>query len=284
MQRRTFLRKTLTRASAVGAIAGMVNPFETGRSIGSYYTGDSPETVVSSGEIRNGYRQRTDSGYRLEYEWRGRDGRQWQLDCRIDHTEYKREQRRSRSYVSAFEAARSSSIAARIANALAEATPRDGTGSSVSPAERLEGIVAFVQNFEYAVDPETKGTPEYHRAIVETLVDGCGDCKDLTYLLAGILSQPSFEYRTAMVFVPEHMLLGVRRADLPDRVAFGTLGETDYVPIETTTREPIGTLSRGPLLGIYDRGFEYFDERAAGGTAVDFLRNPSEIDVIRQSL
>jgi hypothetical protein len=284
MQRRTFLRKTLSGASAVGALAGLINPFETGRSIGSYYTGEPPEATVPSGEIRNGYRRRTDSSYRLEYEWQGRNGRRWHLDCRVDHAAYEREGRRSRSYVSAFEAARSSPIAARIAKSLAEATPTDGTESSVSPAERLEAIGAFVQSFEYAIDPETKGTPEYHRAVVETLVDGRGDCKDLTYLLAGILSQPPFEYRTAMVFVPEDMLLGVRQADLPAGMAFDTLRGTGYVPIETTPGEPIGTLSRGPLLGIYDRGFEYFDERAAGETAVTFLRNPSEIDIVRRSV
>jgi len=87
-----------------------------------------------------------------------------------------------------------------------------------------------------------------------------------------------------MVFVPEHMLLGVHRADLPPTLADRTLADTDYVPIESTADDPVGTLSREPLLGIYDNGFEYFDRDAAGKTAVTSLRSPSEIEVVRQNL
>ena len=282
VRRRTLLYKALKTVTAVGSIASLINPFEPAAAVSAFYAGRGQPGTPGDGDLENGHRSLSSGVYRLRYEWY--DDRYRTLDVRIDRSTYTSAAHRSRGYVSAFDAARSTPTAERIGSALSRVVRPDPGGSHSAEQRRLATAVAFVRSFEYAVDPDTKGSVEYHRDPVETLVDGRGDCKDLTYLLAAILSQPPFEYRTAMVFIPEHMLLGVHRADLPSAGANDTLADTDYVPIESTTSEPIGTLTRGPLLGIYNQGFEYFDTDAAGETAIESIRNPSEIDVVRRSL
>lgn len=295
MLRRDFLTKALGRVTAAGTVAGIVNPFETGRSVGAFYTGSGASERPGTGELENGRRTLDGGTYRLEYNWWTPDHRRCRLRFPVERSTYRAATDRSWGYLSAFDAARSSRTVARLAGQLTSATPVDGASPPADgpgaesearspPRERLATAVAFVRSFEYAVDPETKGTPEYHRDPVETLVDGRGDCKDATYLLGGILSHPPFGYRTAMVFVPEHMLVGVRRADLPEDVDAEALPGTEYVPIEATSDEPIGELSREPLLAVYDRGFEYLDCRGTAATAGHLLSNPSEIDVLTRSI
>ncbi|CCQ36963.1 uncharacterized protein Nmlp_2812 [Natronomonas moolapensis 8.8.11] len=295
MHRRTFLTKTLNRATVAGTIAGVINPFETGRSVDAFYTESGVSEGPESGGLENGRRTLARGMYRLEYDWWIPDHRRFRLRFPVEQSTYRAAADRSWGYLSAFDAARSSRTVARLAGEFASisplgggSAPADGAdsefGARLPPRDRLAAAVAFVRSFEYAVDPETKGAPEYHRAPTETLVDGRGDCKDATYLLGGILSQPPFGYRTAMVFVPEHMLVGVRRADLPEDVDAEALPGTEYVPIEATADEPIGELSRDPLLAVYDRGFEFLDCRETAATAGHLLSNPSEIDVLTRSM
>lgn len=281
MQRRTFLSRTLNRVTAGGVVAGILNPFETGRSIKSFYIGDDTDTTrLVSTELKNGWRRRTGDEYRLEYEW-GEDleSSRKRVGVTIGRSEYERAARQSLGYVGAFDAARTSPIAKRVATALSDDV-HSSDGNPLTPQRRLAMVISFVRSFEYATDPDSKGSPEYHRSVAETLVEGRGDCKDLTYLLAGILSAPPFGYRTAMVFVPEHMLVGVRIEDLPNGADCDRLADTGYVPIETTSDDPIGELSRDPLIGIHDRGFEYFDHRAVSETAATSVQTPSGTDVI----
>ncbi len=282
VRRRTLVYKALKTVTAVGSIATLINPFEPAAAVRSFYAGHGQPGAPGDEDLENGHRSLSSGVYRLRYEWY--DDRYRTLDVRIDRSTYASAARKSRGYVSAFDAARSNPTAGRIASALSGFVRPDPGGSHSAEQRRLATAVAFVRSFEYAVDPDTKGSVEYHRDPVETLVDGRGDCKDLTYLLAAILSQPPFEYRTAMVFIPEHMLLGVHRADLPPSVADDTLADTDYVPIESTVDDPIGTLTGEPLLGIYNSGFEYIDGRAALETGWRFLRDPSESEALTNSL
>lgn len=123
--------------------------------------------------------------------------------------------------------------------------------------------------------------PESHRTVEETLVDGGGDCKDLTYLLVGVLSQPPFGYRTTMVFLSEHMLAGVHKDDLPGAYADApTLPGDEYVAIESSSSQPVGSFRDKPVLAIYDDGFEYIDRPAVIRTAGEFARDPTEFRIV----
>lgn len=287
MRRRPFVRKLGTVTA--GAVASTIlNPFEVGHAVSSVYrsrlaespTGP-PETLPKSGDrqLRNGL-------YQLRYAWTDSTARRWQMVFEVDHTAYTAAEARSWGYLQAFRAARSDSHARRMGNQLETATlSSESTAGSLATADRLRRAVGFVTSLEYAVDADSKGLPEYHRTPVETLVDGRGDCKDLTYLLAGILSQPPFEYRTAMVLLPEHMLLGVHADDLPAADSDAPrLPDGEYVAIECTTNRPIGEFRDAPVLAIYDGGFRYVDETALADTTSRFLREPTSFDVVANAL
>lgn len=287
MRRRPVLRKLGTVTA--GAVASTVlNPFEVGRAVGAVYRhrlADSPngppETLPESGDrqLRNGV-------YQLRYAWTDSTARRWQLAFEVDHAAYTAAEARSWGYLQAFRAARSDSAAQRMGDQIETATLSGGpTAGSLTAVDRLSRVVGFVTALEYAVDPDSKGVPEYHRTPVETLVDGRGDCKDLTYLLAGIVSQPPFEYRTAMVLLPEHMLLGVHGADLPAAYADAPrLPNGEYVAIECTTNRPIGEFRDTPVLAIYDGGFSYVDRAAIAETTNQFLGDPTSFDVVGNAL
>ena len=285
MRRRRLLRKlgTLT-AGAVGST--ILNPFEVGRAAGSVYRTRLAETPSGPPDspLANGARRLQDGVYRLTYEWLDHNARRWQLDFAVDQTAYTDAEARSWGYLQAFRAARTNSHAGRLGERLASATPQGPSSVSsdaLTAADRLERAVGFVAGLEYAVDPDSKGVPEYHRLPEEMLVDGRGDCKDLTYLLAGMLSQPPFGYRTAMVLLPEHMLVGVHHADLPAAYADAPrLPDGEYVAIESTSTRPIGEFRDEPVLAIYDGGFCYVDHAAVAETTGRFLRDPTSFEVV----
>ncbi len=285
MRRRPFLRtlSTLT-ASAVGLT--ILNPFEVGRAVGSVYRTRLTETPSGPPDspLANGSRRLQDGVYRLSYEWRDHRARQWHVDFAVDQTAYTDAEARSWGYLQAFRAARTNSHASRLGKQLADATVEYRSSvavDSLTAADRLERAVRFVAGLEYVVDPDSKGIPEYHRLPEETLVDGRGDCKDLTYLLAGMLSQPPFGYRTAMVLLPEHMLVGVHHADLPVGYADAPrLPDGEHVAIESTSARPIGTFRDEPVLAIYDGGFRYVDHAAVAETTGQFLRDPTSFEVV----
>lgn len=279
MQRRTIL-KTLNRLT-VGAVAAVVfNPFETARSVISVYSNALAETPAEPSDAVT--RRATDGAYRMEYKWTDGAATRWRLRVSVERSAYEAATERSRGYLGAFDDARTNRHAGRLAERLETATSTHRVGNTEPPGvERLERAVGFVRSLEYVVDPESKGIPEYHRTIEETLVDGCGDCKDLTYLLVGVLSQPPFGYRTAMVFLPEHMLVGVHASDLPAGYDDApTLPGCEYVAIESTSDEPVGEFRDEPVLAVYADGLEQFDRSAVAETAGEFLRDPSEAEFV----
>lgn len=284
MKRRLFLQRLGKQATAGAVLSTLINPFEVGRSADSVYRNrlvDTPSGPPDS-PLTNGSRRLSDGIYQLHYEWIDTTGWRWQIAFNIERRIYTDAEAQSWGYLQAFRAAQTNPTARRLGEQFATATPASGSvGDTLTAADHLECVVGFVTALEYAVDPDTKGVPEYHRMPEETLVDGQGDCKDLTYLLAGILSQPPFEYRTAMVLLPGHMLLGVHSADLPaayDDVP--TLPDGEFVAIETTPSWPIGTFTERPVLAIYHNGFSYVDTAAIGKTTRRFLRDPTAFDVV----
>jgi hypothetical protein len=218
----------------------------------------------------------------MTYDWTDQLKRRWRSKLSLERSVYTTAAGRSHGYLSAFAAAKKNRYARRLTEQFANASLIVGDPDEpLSESDRLERAIGFVHSLEYMIDPDSKGVPEYHRTVEETLIDGCGDCKDLTYLLVGILSQPPFKYRTAMVFLPEHMLVGVHKDDLPAAYTDApTLPTDEYVAIESTSSEPIGTFKDKPVLAIYNDGFEYIDRSAIIETTGEFIRNPTEIQVI----
>ena len=78
---------------------------------------------------------------------------------------------------------------------------------SVSELESINLALTFVQSLPYAYDTDSKGTDEYVRYPVETLVDGRGDCEDKVALLAALLYEMEVDF--ILLVLPEHMAVGV---------------------------------------------------------------------------
>ena len=78
---------------------------------------------------------------------------------------------------------------------------------SASELEKINLALTFVQSLLYAYDTDSKGTDEYLRFPVETLVDGCGDCEDKVALLAALLYEMDVDF--IILTLPEHMAIGI---------------------------------------------------------------------------
>ena len=76
-----------------------------------------------------------------------------------------------------------------------------------SDFEKISLALAFVQSLPYAPDADSKGTEEYVRYPIETLVDGCGDCEDKVALLTAMLYEMDVDF--ILLVLPEHMAIGV---------------------------------------------------------------------------
>ncbi|WP_049911392.1 hypothetical protein [Halorubrum coriense] len=227
-------------------------------------------------------RERTADGYVMTYEWTDPSGREWHLEFPIERSAYREAADEAHGYLSGFKAAKASAHAERLTEALANASATGKyTRRPLPESVLLDGAIGLVHSLEYATDAESIGAPDYIRTVEETLVDGCGDCEDLTYLLVGMLSQPAFGYRTAMVILPGHMLAGVHRDDLPAAYADApTLPGGTHVAIECTTSRPIGEFKDEPVLAVYGDGVEYIDRSAITDTGEEFLQDPTQFQTI----
>ena len=280
MRRREVLTKAFNRIM-FGTIASVIiNPFEVADPLtplaSTVTTRPTPIPPEGSASRRNAQDQ-----YLMTYDWTDRLKRQWRLKFSVDRSVYTTAAKQSHGYLSAFEDAKTSRIARQLTERLPATKLRQNIMGPLSERARLECAIGFVHSLGYMIDPDSKGVPEYHRTVAETLVDGGGDCKDLTYLLVGILSQEPFEYRTAMVFLPEHMLVGVRKADLPATYADApTLPGGRYVAIDSSSSQPVGTFDDKPVLAIYNDGFNYLDRAAIVDTTGEFLRDPTDFQIV----
>ena len=209
----------------------------------------------------------TDEGrYERTFEWSDRLGHRWHMPYAVSKSRYHSVRDRTTDYLRSYAGAQRSPYAAHVAELFlsAQAVTESREASAYSKAQRqLERAVGFVQSFEYAADLESLGRLEYIRSVEESLVDGAGDCKDGTILLAGLLSQPPFEYETALVFMPSHLLLGVHRADLPPAYQNAdTVEDSPFVPIETTDRSPIGAVRDETIVAIVGTEYREIDVSA----------------------
>ena len=281
MKRRELLNTALDRV-ALGAVVSLI--FELSdlwSAVLSISAGEPtrPTPIDAEGAVS---RERTADGYAMTYEWTDRPGREWRLEFPIERSAYREAADEPHGYLSGFEAAKASAHAERLSEALADASMTgEDARRSLPESVRFEAAIGLVHSLEYATDAESTGAPDYIRTVEETLVDGCGDCEDLTYLLVGMLSQPAFGYRTAMVILPGHMLAGVHRDDLPAAYADAPiLPGGRYVAIECTTSRPVGDFQDEPVLAVYGDGVEYVDRSAIANMCEEFFRDPAQFQTI----
>ncbi|MFC6951319.1 hypothetical protein [Halorubellus litoreus] len=247
-------------------------------------------------------RRRDRNDYALTYRWRDVADATWAVDYRVRRSTHEAAVAADRGYVRTYEESLASPVAAHLLASLDQdarrpetrrRTPDDGRNdspdanrddnradgrddsrddrdtdsglASLSAGRRFDALVRFVQAIEYGYDADTVGAYDYHRTVEETLVAGVGDCKDRTYLLAGLLHH-AFDCRTALLFQSGHVLLGVHPDDVPalpyahDPVR---IGDDDWVPVEPSLRVPVGYHTSAPFIAVYAGGeWRYHDASA----------------------
>ena len=97
--------------------------------------------------------------------------------------------------------------------------------------EQIQLALTFVQSLPYAYDSTTKGTDEYLRYPIETLVDGLGDCEDKVALLSALLYEMDLDF--ILLILPEHMAVGAH-CDEVDAERYLLFREKKYYYLETT--------------------------------------------------
>jgi hypothetical protein len=181
---------------------------------------------------RPGYRRTTAEGvYRLDFA--GQTAREeWTVSFVAYKSAYVREKyarrKRRSQYVTDAMADGTADTFGAILDAEAEAN-----GFRTRRA-KVDFLIDFVQNLPYVPDDVSTGYDDYTKHMVETLVEGGGDCEDTAVMLASLLQSASFEYDTVLLLFPGHMAVGVYGDDLP-----GTYYEYDsrrYYYVETTGR------------------------------------------------
>ncbi|WP_434521118.1 hypothetical protein [Halorubrum sp. AS12] len=281
VKRRKFLDTALDRVALGAVVTSVVEPSDLWSVVLSLSAGEPvrPTPTDPGGAVS---RKRTADGYAMTYEWTDRPGREWRLEFPVERSAYREAVDEAHGYLSGFEAAKVSAHAERLTAALSDASATDEYARrSLPESVRLERAIGLVHSLEYARDVESTGASDYIRTVEETLVDGCGDCEDLTYLLVGMLSQPAFGYRTAMVILPGHMLAGVHRDDLPPAYADApTLPGGTYVAIECVSSRPVGDFRDDPVLAVYGDGVEYVDRSAIADAGREFLRDPTQFQTV----
>lgn len=88
-----------------------------------------------------------------------------------------------------------------------QALANEFSRNATSELEKINLALTFVQSLPYVHDADSKGTDEYVRFPIETLVDGCGDCEDKVALLTALLYEMDVDF--ILLVLPEHMAIGV---------------------------------------------------------------------------
>ena len=92
-------------------------------------------------------------------------------------------------------------------------------------------VIRFVQSIPYKTDIESKGVEEYPKYPVETIFDNCGDCEDLSILLAGLLRELGIG--CCFIDYPTHIAVAVKASDSSTDYNFEAFGNR-YFYVETT--------------------------------------------------
>ena len=181
------------------------------------------------------------------------DGRVSRFEITVPDAHYQRVTGAEHSFSATFAAAQHQSYLATATADLAKQT--SDRASAIRAAQSLAAGIT------YATDEASTGKFEFIRYPAETLVDGCGDCEDKAILLAGLLSRPPLDCRTALLIVPYHCATLVARADLPRSMVAAeplsvTVGGTEYVYVEGVETVQPGRTARDygdrPQMAAYD--------------------------------
>ncbi len=101
-----------------------------------------------------------------------------------------------------------------------------------SNVETVYNVVSFVQSLDYVQDKDSKGQNDYVRFPVETLVDGVGDCEDMSILAASILYEMG--YGVLLISLPDHLAIGVNCTGVSEG-SFYEYGGSKYYYLEMTS-------------------------------------------------
>ncbi|WP_440763299.1 hypothetical protein [Natronorubrum sp. DTA7] len=224
------------------------------------------------------YTRRDHEGrYDVSFDWVDSTNTRWKLEHSISKSAYQRALRRKRGYIRTFLESQMNPYSRHLIDSIEASAVRVDENAREDPQlterDRLERVVGFVQSLEYSEDRDSKDAREYHRTVEESIVDGTGDCKDGTYLLGGLLSQPPFEYETALILMPDHLLLGVHRAALPSGYrGLETVDDSPYVAVETTSRHRIGRYRDDPIVAVIGDSYQTVDPQSTGTTVNTQIR------------
>lgn len=191
------------------------------------------------------------------------DGRTTEVRIAVPEARYQRVSDADHSFSKGFAAAQHQSYLAPVVAGITERA--SGRASAIRAVQSLAARITYVP------DEDATGAVEFVRYPAETLVDGCGDCEDKAILLAGLLSRPPLDCRTALLVVPGHCATLAARADLPrellapDPVAV-TLGDTEYVYVEAVESVQPGRAARDygdrPRVAAFDGHWTVLDADA----------------------
>ena len=78
----------------------------------------------------------------------------------------------------------------------------------LSDIDNVFNVVTFVQSLRYVTDESSRGEEDYVRYPIETLVDGIGDCEDVTILAATLLHEMG--YSVLLVAFHDHLALAIK--------------------------------------------------------------------------
>lgn len=252
----------------------------------------SGEELATADRVTQGYelvdeewfeRRVTGNDYVLSFRWQDPESDVWTVEYPIRRSTHEAAVAGERGYVQTYEQSLASPLVRDLAAALeTDARPETtqprgedeettATLASLDAGERFDQFVRFVQQIDYARDAASMDTYDYNRTPPETLVAGVGDCKDRTYLLAGLLTA-SFDCETALLFQPGHVLLGVEPSDVPSlpyTTQTVTLSGRELVPVEPSLSVPVSYYTNEPFVAAYGDGEWFHHDAGALGRGVD---------------
>lgn len=240
---------------------------------------EQPEYSPSFGDART----ESEGTFTNTYRWydrghlNGRSSNVWMFEQEVGKSEYHSARANTDSLMETYDAAMDDDALRAFSTGLFDAEEVGGTKSlkDLSEKEQLIAIVRFVQSRIYSTDRGTKDEREYYRTPIETVVDFTGDCEDTTFLLAGLLENEPFNYRTSLLFTPGHILVGLHLDDCPlstdDCHEVRIRGEP-FTPVETIHTDPIGKKTDKPILvSYYDGDWQLHNTDTIPETVASYL-------------
>jgi hypothetical protein len=178
-----------------------------------------------------------DDYYEVEHSW-NYNGKECSITLNISKNlyDYYRNEREHQAYVYQFKGGELppnyySFMLSEHDRSLMQAVSQEFRRYALTEKDRINLALTFVQSLPYAFDIDSKGTDEYVRYPVETLVDGCGDCEDKVALLTALLYEMDVDF--LLLVLPEHMALGVH-CDEVEAERYLLYQDKKYYYMETT--------------------------------------------------